>query len=192
MRAELTRERILDAAAHVFAEYGYAGGTTNRIAERARCSIGSLYQYFPNKDAILGELLTRHLDAGVAARAPLGEGSEQTTLDEVVRVMVRTAIANHRDDPRLLRLLIEEAPMGGDVLRRIEEHQRRRVDALQGFLTRHREVRVEDTETAARIITMMVEIVVHGLSATSDRVDEHRLESELTAMITRYLCAPEY
>ncbi|SCG02877.1 transcriptional regulator, TetR family [Streptomyces sp. MnatMP-M27] len=60
-RAELTKQRILTAAAHVFAEYGYAAGTTNRIAERARISIGSLYQYYPNKDAILAELLIRHL-----------------------------------------------------------------------------------------------------------------------------------
>ena len=42
VRAELTRERILTAAAHVFADHGYAAGTTNRIAERARISIGSL------------------------------------------------------------------------------------------------------------------------------------------------------
>ncbi|HEY0228602.1 MAG TPA: helix-turn-helix domain-containing protein, partial [Mycobacterium sp.] len=43
-RSELTRQRILDAAAHVFADHGYAAGTTNRIAERADMSIGSLYQ----------------------------------------------------------------------------------------------------------------------------------------------------
>ncbi|AUA09036.1 HTH-type transcriptional repressor Bm3R1 [Streptomyces malaysiensis subsp. malaysiensis] len=60
-RAELTKQRILTAAAHVFAEYGYAAGTTNRIAERARISIGSLYQYYSNKDTILAELLIRHL-----------------------------------------------------------------------------------------------------------------------------------
>ncbi|MET7800720.1 TetR/AcrR family transcriptional regulator [Streptomyces decoyicus] len=53
VRGELTRERILVAAAQVFAEYGYAAETTNRIAERAHVSIGSLYQYYPNKDAIL-------------------------------------------------------------------------------------------------------------------------------------------
>ena len=64
VRAELTRERILTAAAHVFAEHGYAAGTTNRIAERARISIGSLYQYFPNKDTILASLLVRHIDRG--------------------------------------------------------------------------------------------------------------------------------
>lgn len=66
VRAELTRERILDAAARVFAEHGYAAGTTNRIAERARVSIGSLYQYYPNKDAILAELIGDHLDTGEA------------------------------------------------------------------------------------------------------------------------------
>src|SRR3954462_6141325 len=64
VRAELTRQRTLTAAAHVFAEHGYAAGTTNRIAERGRISIGSLYQYFPNKDAILAALLVRHLDRG--------------------------------------------------------------------------------------------------------------------------------
>jgi len=51
-RAAKTRQRILDAAAHVFAEHGYAAGTTNRIAEHAGLSIGSLNQYFPNKDAV--------------------------------------------------------------------------------------------------------------------------------------------
>lgn len=63
-RAEATRRRILEAAAHVFADFGYAAGTTNRIAERAEISIGSLYQYFPNKDAILVELMTAHTHRG--------------------------------------------------------------------------------------------------------------------------------
>jgi len=51
--AKETRQRVLDAAAQVFAERGYSAGTTNRMAEHAELSIGSLYQYFPNKDAIL-------------------------------------------------------------------------------------------------------------------------------------------
>src|SRR5690349_2221804 len=90
VRAELTRERILNAAAHIFTEHGYAAGTTNHIAEHARVSIGSLYQYFPNKDAILAALLVRHIDRGTwteAAELDLSEGS----LEATVRALVRDA-----------------------------------------------------------------------------------------------------
>jgi AcrR family transcriptional regulator len=60
-RSKHTVERILAAAAHVFSERGYAA-TTNHVAEAAGLSIGSLYQYFPDKDALLVALHNRHLD----------------------------------------------------------------------------------------------------------------------------------
>ncbi|KAB2352238.1 TetR/AcrR family transcriptional regulator [Actinomadura rudentiformis] len=66
-RAWRTRARILAAAARVFAEHGYASGTTDRIAAQAGLSIGSLYQYFPNKDAILVTLAQAHLDDTIQA-----------------------------------------------------------------------------------------------------------------------------
>ncbi|OWY61320.1 hypothetical protein B7486_64405, partial [cyanobacterium TDX16] len=72
-RAVETRARILEAAAEVFTEHGYAAGTTNRIAERAGMSVGSLYQYFPNKDAILVELVELHIAEGTAVLAPILE-----------------------------------------------------------------------------------------------------------------------
>lgn len=53
---------ILDAAAQVFAELGYETATTNAIAARANTSIGSLYQFFPNKEAILHALAARYLE----------------------------------------------------------------------------------------------------------------------------------
>ena len=59
-RSRRTVERILDAAAHVFAERGYAA-TTNQVAEQAGLSIGSLYQYFRDKDELLVALYDRHL-----------------------------------------------------------------------------------------------------------------------------------
>ena len=55
-------EGLLDAAAQVFEERGYAAGTTNRIAERAGLSIGTFYQYFPSKEAAAVVLLERHLE----------------------------------------------------------------------------------------------------------------------------------
>ncbi|WP_210578940.1 TetR/AcrR family transcriptional regulator [Streptomyces sp. GESEQ-4] len=186
VRAELTRERILTAAAHVFGEFGYAAGTTNRIAERARISIGSLYQYFPNKDAILAELMVRHLDRGTwteAEQLDLSAG----TLGATVRALVRDAIDNHRDDPQLLRIMLEEAPLSQDVLHTIDRHGKKRVGQVRDILARHPDVRVRDLDTAAELIVFTVETNTHKLMADPRSIPVETLENELVDMVTRYL-----
>ncbi|MGM0363037.1 TetR/AcrR family transcriptional regulator [Streptomyces griseoaurantiacus] len=185
-RAELTRQRILDAAAHVFGEMGYAAGTTNRIAERARVSIGSLYQYYPNKDAILLELVTRHLDEGRQALERLREETLPGTLEGIFRAHVRIVIDNHRDDPHLLQVMAEQAPRASDVLDRVSRYERERVAYVEELLTRHPDARVRDTHVAARLIVATVELLVHQLTAAPDPVEAGRLENELVAMVTRY------
>ena len=70
-RACQTVDFILEAAAYILSEQGIEGFTTNRIAERAGVNIASLYQYFPNKGAILEELQARHLAAPDDGYAPL-------------------------------------------------------------------------------------------------------------------------
>jgi AcrR family transcriptional regulator len=169
VRAELTRERILTAAAHVFAEHGYAAGTTNRIAERARISIGSLYQYFPNKDAILAEILVQHIDRGTwtaADELDLSPG----TLEATVRALIRDAVDNHRDDPRLLRVMIEEAPVSQELLDTIDRHGKLRT-----------------AQVAAEIILFTVEMNTHKFMAAPQTVPVETFEDELVAMVTRYL-----
>ncbi|MFD4252393.1 TetR/AcrR family transcriptional regulator [Amycolatopsis thermoflava] len=186
VRAELTRERILAAAAHVFAEHGYAAGTTNRIAERAGISIGSLYQYFPNKDAILAELLVRHIDRGrwtSADQLDLSPG----TLEALVRALVRDAIDNHRDDPQLLRIMIEQAPVSRDLLDTIDRHGKMRVGQVRDLLARHPDVGVRDLDTAAELIVFTVETNTHRAMADPRTTGIEALENELVAMVTRYL-----
>jgi AcrR family transcriptional regulator len=187
VRAELTRQRILTAAAHVFGEHGYSSGTTNRIAERAGISIGSLYQYFPNKDAILAELMIRHLDDGAAATAKIQAGRLPGPIEEVFHVFVRGAIETHLDEPRLLRVLLEQAPRSRDLLEKMERLKQSLVTYLRELLDSHPEVRVADTETAARLIVTTVELVVHQLVADHEPVDVRRLETEMVAMLTRYV-----
>jgi AcrR family transcriptional regulator len=60
-RGQRRIDKILDAADWVFARVGYEAATTNAIARKARTSIGSLYQFFPNKEAILHALADRYL-----------------------------------------------------------------------------------------------------------------------------------
>ncbi|GAB2809964.1 TetR/AcrR family transcriptional regulator [Streptomyces daliensis] len=189
VRAELTRQRILTAAAHVFAEHGYAAGTTNRIAEQARISIGSLYQYYPNKDAILVELVTRHLDAGTAATKRRWSEGISGPLEDFLRGHVRTAIENHRHDPHLLRVMFEQSPRSPELAEKVSQHQRELVADVEELLKNHPEVRVTDTQVAAQLVISAVGPAVHLLIAEPDPVDAVRLENELVAMLTRYLTA---
>lgn len=65
-RSRQRLERILDAASVVFAESGYESATTEAIAERAGTSIGSLYQFFPNKLALFNAIAARYLERSAA------------------------------------------------------------------------------------------------------------------------------
>jgi AcrR family transcriptional regulator len=181
------RERILTAAAHVFAEHGYAAGTTNRIAEAAYVSIGSLYQYFPNKDAILVELMSAHIDAGVAAVRRELERGLPAGLDDALRLLVRTTVDNHRDQPRLHQVLFEQARRPAEVLAKLHDVERVMVTTAASLLAAHPEVRVADPHTAARMVVGTVESLVHRFFAVDRPTGTERFEDELVAMLGRYL-----
>src|SRR5689334_21349195 len=61
-RSKERLHRVLDAAEHVFADVGYDAANTEALAERAGTSIGSLYQFFPNKRAVFDALAARFMD----------------------------------------------------------------------------------------------------------------------------------
>lgn len=114
-RSKDTVAFLLEAAAQVFGERGYARTTTNHVAERAGVSIGTLYQYFPDKDALLVALAREHLDA---ARAALDEAAADLRatappLPDVVRRLVEvTAAVNDRP---VHAVLVDEAPRPPDL-----------------------------------------------------------------------------
>ncbi|MFD2470442.1 TetR/AcrR family transcriptional regulator [Amycolatopsis silviterrae] len=191
VRGELTRRRILAAARQVFAELGYAAGTTNRIAERARVSIGSLYQYYPNKDAILVALVAEHLDAGEETlRRHRETAGEPETLEGALRELVHVAIQNHLDDPQLLRVMVEQAPRAPELLEQVARHEQERIADVRGLLERFPETAVPAASTvdmAARIVVNTVELLVHKLIAGPEPLDLPVFEDELVTMLTRYL-----
>jgi AcrR family transcriptional regulator len=188
-RSELTRDRILDAAVVVFSEYGYARGTTNRIAECAEISIGSLYQYFPNKDAIVIELASRHLDNGVAAANHHSMLHEPASLRQVIGDIVGAAIDNHRHDPEFLRVLVQQAPRSHELLTKVSERRNEAIDAMREILAAHPEVGVADKEAAARLVVITIESVVHLALAAPRTLEIPELNQQLVAMLTRYLAA---
>jgi AcrR family transcriptional regulator len=185
-RAAETRQRILDAAAQVFAEYGYVAGTTNRIAERAEVSIGSLYQYFPNKDAVLRALMQDHADAGARLIAERSAAGLPANLDDVLRVFVRATIDNHRDNPRLHRVLFEEAPRAPDFLAHMHEMERQAVEGAAALLAAHPSVPASSPLTAHVVVTT-IESLVHRLVTSEIPVDLVELEDEIVVLLGGYL-----
>ncbi|WP_455132351.1 TetR/AcrR family transcriptional regulator, partial [Microbacterium aurum] len=111
-RSEFTFEAILDAAARPFHAHGYAGTTTNKVAELAGVSIGTLYHYVPNKDALLYALAERHLGAGVetllAEAAALR--ADAPPLAETIRRLLTAVARLHTAQPRMHRLLYDLTP----------------------------------------------------------------------------------
>ena len=185
-RAAQTRQRILDSAARVFAAYGYAAGTTNRIAEHAELSIGTLYQYFPNKDSILRALMDAHVDAGAKLLGERLSDGLPEHLDDVLRVFVRATIDNHSDNPRLHQVLFEEAPRAPAFLARLHALEESMVDATAQLLEQHPAVHATG-RLSARLVVATIESLVHRLIASPEPVDPHQLEDEIVVLLTGYL-----
>jgi AcrR family transcriptional regulator len=186
-----TRRRLLDAAAHVFAEFGYARGTTNRIAEAAGHSIGSLYQYFPSKDAILVELATEHVHEGFAAvQRRLADGLPDS-LPAKVLLCVRATLDSHRGSPELHRVLFEEALRPPELLHLLRGSEATVVGAVAELLAAEPAVRRTDLGLAARMVVATVESLVHRFIGWGRPEDTDRFEAELTAMLVQYLSTPD-
>ena len=186
-RSRATRERILDAAARVLAEHGYARGTTNRIAEAAGLSVGSLYQYFPNKDAVLAELVRRHVRAGLAA---LAEAPLDGPLDEALAAAVEALAAVHREDQRLHQVLFEQAPRPADVLEDLQRAEATYVQVIGARLAIDPTVRVADPEAAARLVVWTVESLVHR-AAASGHLDDRGMLGAVVEMLLGHLRAKD-
>src|SRR5262245_30661469 len=97
-------ERILDAAAMLFAEQGYDAATTEAIAERAGTSIGSVYQFFPNKVAIFNAIALRYLEQ---VRALFGSiVSPSLDWRELIDKSIDAFAALNRNEPGFRAILL--------------------------------------------------------------------------------------
>jgi len=185
-------EWILEAAARLFREHGYTATTTNKVAELAGVSIGSLYQYFPNKDALLVELARRHMDtAAEAVTAEISRAAEERReLPDLLRGLITLVADLHSGDSGLHLLLVGHAlrsPGPAAELRAVEERIAR---ALAAEL--RRAGAAGDTETAALLAVQGIDAQIHGalLAPPPGRSPEEVLEA-IIAQWTRALAPPD-
>ncbi|MEU6038121.1 TetR/AcrR family transcriptional regulator [Actinomadura sp. NPDC047616] len=186
-RSAATREQILRAAAHVFVEHGYAAGTTNRIAEAAGLSIGSLYQYFPNKDAILVQLAQRHLAEGRQALTAAIERGLPATWPERITVLVDAALHAHSGDPRLHQVLFEESPRPPALLADLRALQNTMVDLVADLLREDPAVDAPDPRLTAWFLVATTESLVHRYLADRPTSDVAVFRQQLIAVLTGML-----
>lgn len=161
-RSQALVEAILEATARVLAQRGYAGTNTNLVAERAGVSVGSVYQYFPNKDSLVTALHERHaaqmyraIDNVLAARQP-------RSLRGHVEAMVHALLAAHRVEPGLHQVLEKEfpffdapknqSPADDSIYRRVQQ-----------LLEEHRgEIAPRNRDLATWVVLQTMESLVHA------------------------------
>lgn len=185
-RAQATVDAILGATAHILVRDGYDNLSTNRVAEKAGVSIGSLYQYYPNKEALVGELVDRYsamlFQMVVEALGAMQDAEPRTVASALVRAMIETK----REKPRLAKVLREEIPRTGR-LARYEQELEKVIQLATAFLERHRErLRVRDARVAAFVAVHMVDALTHATVTTSP-ADDETMVREITEAVTRYL-----
>ncbi|MGW3543400.1 TetR/AcrR family transcriptional regulator [Nocardia niigatensis] len=163
-RSEFTFDAILDAAARLFHQYGYAATTTNKVAELAGVSIGTLYHYIPNKDALLYALAERHLRDGAADL--LAEAtqlrSEQPPLAETVRRLISAVARLHTAQPKMHRLLYDQAPRTVTSTDKLKRFEQLLADEVAFHLNRLG-VAGTDPTLIAVLLVQAVEAQIHGV-----------------------------
>jgi AcrR family transcriptional regulator len=190
-RSRATVDVLLRAAARVFQREGYAAATTNRIAAAAGVSVGSLYEYFPNKDAILAAIARAHLAEGVALVVRmLADVGPEAPLDEQLRALFEAVLALHEENPRLHRVLFEETPLPSMLRRELEAGESALSTAVALRLESHPEVKVPDPAVSARLIVRVVESLAHGFVLDpTPAVSREQWVDESVALVTSYLTA---
>jgi AcrR family transcriptional regulator len=186
-RAQETVSTILQATAQVLVERGYQGLTTNRVAEVSGFSIGSLYQYFPNKQSLLFalvesvkkqevEVLERHLS------------KENLSVESLVEEVVEALIEIHQTEPELRRAIMVYIPESKDFCRNTS-YQQHVIDVVGKALKKHaNEIRVLDPKMSAFILLKAVQATIDGaLDEDPKLLKSRKYRREIAHLIKAYL-----
>ncbi|MBR0829503.1 TetR family transcriptional regulator [Bradyrhizobium manausense] len=190
-RSRATVDALVEATARILVREGFEKAGTNRIAEVAGVSVGSLYQYFPSKEALVAAVIDRHNREIMAlVRAALTEVADMP-IETAVRRLVTVAIEAHRIDPKLHRVLAEQIPRTGQ-LADVEAFNREVHTLVRAYLeSRRREMRKIDPALATFICVSAIEAIAHNTvlnqaEMLSDKM-VRTLVDEATRMVVGYL-----
>nr|WP_206691808.1 TetR/AcrR family transcriptional regulator [Pseudomonas cyclaminis] len=160
-RSRATVEAIVQAATYILTKVGWEGLTTNAIAERAGVNIGSLYQFFPNKEAVIVELQLRH---AAATRTDLLKAlqilPDQPTLREALTLIVELIVAEHRVAPALHKAIHEELPRTVQMDEEKDHLQQQFSMVLRPFMKN-----VPDPDLSIYLMGIAAHAIIHTVTA---------------------------
>jgi AcrR family transcriptional regulator len=190
-RSRATVEALVEATARILVREGFDRASTNRIAELAGVSVGSLYQYFPSKEALVAAVIDRHQhDIMRKIRRELSEILDQP-LEKALRRLVALAVKAHRVDPKLHRVLAEQIPRVGK-LEDVGTFNREYYTLFRTYLERHRgALAVDNLELASFVCVTSIEAlthnaVLHNSKMLADGTMEVLID-EGARLVTKYL-----
>jgi AcrR family transcriptional regulator len=188
-RSRATVDAIVDATASVLVRDGYDALSTNKVAHEAGVSVGSLYQYFPGKEALVAAVMERHasrMQDDIAER--MRSAPAAATAEDVATELIRAMLAAQQAEPRLHRVLVEQVPRIG-ALRRLHELFGNYERLVEAWLVENAErIEVTDARMAAFVLVAAVEGLVNR--ATLDRpelVASGRLEEQILRLVLAYV-----
>lgn len=186
-RSKAMVDTILEATVRVLLARGYQGTTTIAVAERAGVSVGSLYQYFPNKDSLIAALLKGHMAEVLGCLDEALEAADGRDLEGALRMIIRAGITAHRTHPALHKILVEQVPRVGQ-MKSMLNISRAVTRRLAKWFKDHSALSVAHPERAA----FMVETVVEGLThrviiEKAHNISDRELEDEATRLLLSYL-----
>jgi AcrR family transcriptional regulator len=186
-RSQATVEAILTATTRILTEQGYAQFTTNRVAELAGVSVGSLYQYFPNKEALIVALMEHHTNAMAQLAQQHLEGLEaRRSVMDVLQQLIKAALAAHAVNPRLHHVLNEQMPRS-EAMRQADDVQMEAM--LRSFLApRKDQLQPQNLDLTVFILARTIKTLIHGaLLDRPELLKNGELEQEIMTMLSAYL-----
>lgn len=186
-RSKQTVAAILQATAQVLVSNGYDRTTTNLVAEKAGVSIGSLYEYFPNKEALVAALASAHVEELMERVDRVLQVQDNSVSSPVVAALLRAGLDAHRVNPELHKVLVEQVPRIGvlaasldisSVLqRKIETDLLRRAPHL--------------SSSRARMIALVLETCIEALTHRAvveapDWLESGEIEAEALRLLQPY------
>lgn len=184
-RSRATVTAIMQSATYILSKKGWEGLTTKKIAEQAGVNINSLYQFFPNKESIVAEIQRQH---SAARQKELSKAldmlPQQHSLRDILLLMVKGVIAEHRISPDIHIAIHKELP--GSVRLTNDHNQKMQLlfsNALKPFMGN-----VPDPELSVYIINVTLYAIVNTI--TTDRpefLDQQEFITEIVTLLENYL-----